>query len=151
MKGGRWMNKDDLSVIYNTYTILTNRWASAWNKVNQFQLSVTQMLTLEILDKDGAQKASSLAHALSITTGGVTGLTNKLVKEKLIKRSNDVSDRRIVYLEITDLGRDTLQQLLKQKYELMENLFSDLTESELQNLFQIYKKLLNSSFHSDEK
>lgn len=138
------MRIDDLNLIYEMYYTISRRWNAEWNEVNKNQLSVTQATALEILVTEGEQKASDLADLLSITTGGVTGITDKLVKKGLIERTKDEDDRRVVNLVITNLGRKTYEIIQQERIEMMEKLFGGLTETEMQELIKIHQKLQNN-------
>lgn len=118
--------------------------ATQWSKVADYGLSLSQTSMLEKLASEGPQKASHLAEALNITTGGITGIADKLIAGGLVERKRDDEDRRIVYLAITPLGRSTLKRAIRQRERFIETCFSQLTESELQSLVQIYKKILST-------
>src|SRR5204863_10031132 len=47
-----------------------------------------------------------LAEMLDITPRTVTGLVDNLERDRLVRRVADPADRRSVYAEITDQGRD---------------------------------------------
>lgn len=55
---------------------------------------------------------SELAGGVSLTTGGVTRLADRLEKDGLVQRASCPSDRRVVYLQLTDLGQQTLSTAL---------------------------------------
>lgn len=56
----------------------------------------------------GRVTMSGLADSVSITTGGVTRLADRLEKDGLVERVSCPSDRRVTYLALTEQGHDTL-------------------------------------------
>lgn len=56
----------------------------------------------------GRVTMSELAEGVALTTGGVTRLADRLGKDGLVERVSCPSDRRVVYLALTEQGRDTL-------------------------------------------
>lgn len=56
----------------------------------------------------GRVTMSALADSVSITTGGVTRLADRLEKDGLVERVSCPSDRRVTYLALTEQGRETL-------------------------------------------
>lgn len=73
--------------------------------------------TLEVLLRihrtgDGQVTMSELADAVSLTTGGVTRLADRLERDGLVERLACPTDRRVVYLGLTDSGRRTLATAL---------------------------------------
>ncbi|WP_164985086.1 MarR family winged helix-turn-helix transcriptional regulator [Ammoniphilus sp. CFH 90114] len=142
------MNNDkklDLQDIQQMFTALTKKGAYEWNQLNQTDLYITHVLILQLLEEKGRQRPTILAEELQITTGGITGLTNKLVKEGLIRRSMSEQDRRVIFLEITDQGKEVLTKVIKQKENLTEKLFGSLTDTDVKELKRILQLLLKSS------
>jgi DNA-binding MarR family transcriptional regulator len=52
---------------------------------------------------------TQLASQISLTSGGVTRLIDRIAEAGLVERQNCPSDRRSVYVAITDEGRTTLE------------------------------------------
>ncbi len=102
------MRNEEFIELFEIYRVLNKRFAQKWSKVSENGHSVAQALILEVLAKEGKQRATSLANSLSITSGGITGVVDKLVNEGLVKKSRDKRDRRAVYIEMTDRGTDLL-------------------------------------------
>lgn len=135
--------KEDLLVLSEMFRIHAKQWTIEWNKINQTGLSRTHDMILEILATEGAQSPSRLAESLFITSGGITGVSDKLVKAGLAKRKRDEHDRRVVYLEITEEGRRVLEEIREQRNYLMKKMVGHLTDEEIQDLIRIYGKLLD--------
>ncbi|MFK7694529.1 MarR family winged helix-turn-helix transcriptional regulator [Paenibacillus sp. HJGM_3] len=138
------MNREDQIIgITEMFRQMSKKWMLDWNKNKPNGLSPTHAAILKILDTRGPQKPTSLAAELFVTTGGVTGLTDKLVEAGYVKRGRDEADRRIVFLEITDAGRELLKEVVKLKRERDRRLFSALTDEEIDTLYGLYRKLTN--------
>ena len=63
---------------------------------------------------------TELAGAVSLTTGGVTRLADRLERDGMVQRLSCPSDRRVVYLGITDKGRATLERALANHLDSLE-------------------------------
>ena len=68
---------------------------------------------LFILKSKGTCKMSSLGKVLCVSKPSVTVLVDKLVEFNMVKRILDENDRRVVYIEITDTGRDFLKECIE--------------------------------------
>ncbi|MEB3102739.1 MarR family winged helix-turn-helix transcriptional regulator [Ferviditalea candida] len=146
------MNRQkDLMDLFRMYRTHSKIWATEWSRNNADGISVSEALVLEVLGTKGAQKASSLASELGITTGGITGIADKMVKAGLIRRLKDELDRRVVYLHITELGSNVLGTLDEKILNQMERLFGMLTDSDIQELLRIYDKLIHYDQPSDNE
>ena len=135
--------------LYNAFIVSTRNWSNEWNVQNEIGLSPSHVLILELLEIEQMQRPSKLAAKLHITTGGVTGLTNKLVKDGLIKRSLLEDDRRAICLEITDEGKMALSIARNQKMRIIEKMFGLLSDSEIHQLNIIFQKV-NQAFLREE-
>src|SRR5260370_27789541 len=60
---------------------------------------------------NGRFTMGDLAEMLDITPRTVTGLVDNLERDGLVKRLDDPNDRRSVYAEITEQGRDRVKAL----------------------------------------
>ncbi|MFP7332864.1 MarR family transcriptional regulator [Shouchella clausii] len=119
-------------------------WLTDWNSKNHLNLSMTEVSILEILHAEGPKRAKELSEPLHITSGGITGICNRLIKKGYIVRTRDESiDRRSVVVHITDLGRQVVQQAFEMRLELVTNHFSELTDEEIKIWNKIYKKLIH--------
>jgi DNA-binding MarR family transcriptional regulator len=58
---------------------------------------------------DGRLTMSNLAAQVSLTTGGMTRLVDRLVEAGLVERQNCSSDRRSVHVALTDAGTRKLE------------------------------------------
>lgn len=66
----------------------------------------TDWRCLDILGTRGPMTAGQLADAVRLTTGAVTGVLDRLEGSGLVRRVRDTSDRRRVFVEVTDeVGR----------------------------------------------
>lgn len=129
---------------------VTNNLIIQWNKTFYEDLGVSHILVLGHLNKYGKSRPSDIAKALGLTPPTLTHLSEKIVKKKLAVRLTDESDRRIVYLGITDNGRDMFNKAEEEGKKLRKGLFEKLTEEERQQLLKIYVKLSSDSIHNKD-
>ncbi|KOS71693.1 transcriptional regulator [Lysinibacillus contaminans] len=113
-----------------------------WQKRLDRLVSGSQATILRSLAVNGPQNASTLAERLRITPGAVTSLSDKLISSGYAHRSRDVNDRRVVLLEITDQGREILQQFIIENKNVVKQLFSSLPEEDINHLIRIYQHVL---------
>ncbi|WP_252504466.1 MarR family winged helix-turn-helix transcriptional regulator [Sporosarcina sp. Marseille-Q4943] len=135
------MKEETIFDIIHNMDKFTNNLIIQWNKIFNEDLGVSHILLLGHLSSNGKSRPSDLAKALGLTPPTVTHLTEKLVKKKLAVRSTDEEDRRIVYLTITEAGKEILQRANLEGQALRRNLFEKLTPEEQQQMLRIYQKL----------
>lgn len=73
---------------------------------------------------------SDLSERFDITSAAASQLVDKLVQSGLIQREEDPSDRRAKLLNLTEKGRQLIQQGIEERYRWVDQLVRKLTEEE---------------------
>jgi DNA-binding MarR family transcriptional regulator len=79
-----------------------------------------------------------------VTSGGLTGLANRLERRGLIRRVTHPQDQRSLLVEITDEGLALARQTMAKFAQLEEALMSGLSQADRARGNAFLKKLLNS-------
>jgi len=93
-------------------------------------LSMPQFSILIQLHHRGAFGMSEISERFEITPAAASQLVHKLVQNGFIVREEDPHDRRAKLLNLTDKGRDIIQQGFDERYRWMDQLSTRLTEAE---------------------
>src|SRR5699024_7280976 len=136
------MVNGDFLELEHTLRKIVKKIPQEWRKHIQLEFTRTEAMVLYKLNKEGQQRASHLASALSVTTGGLTGITDKLVGGGYIHRNRDNKDRRVVYLTITDKGMEDLKTMDASRRSFIETIFNGLLAGELEQLDVTINKIL---------
>ena len=80
---------------------------------------------------DGRLTMGDLAEMLDVSPRTVTGLVDNLERDGLAKRVDDPTDRRSVYAELTDQGRERVKALWRDAAGGQAHLTRGFSESEL--------------------
>jgi DNA-binding MarR family transcriptional regulator len=73
-------------------------------------VSRTAASTLSWLSREGAMRITTLAERETITQPAMTGLVQRLEAGGLVTRKSDARDGRVALIDITPLGRRTLER-----------------------------------------
>ena len=89
-------------------------------------LTTSQLMILLILKdmNDIPLPIGKLTQELAISFPAVSGIIDRLHRDKLIERSHSRQDRRIVLVKLSDTGKDVIEKLLN----TFENLIFDVLE-----------------------
>jgi|SRR5579863_7654259 DNA-binding MarR family transcriptional regulator len=79
----------------------------------RFGLSVSDLKSLDILQRRGALTAGEIAVYTSLATASVTSLIDRLQKKGLVRRVRDRADRRCVVVKLTPKLEETIAPLFK--------------------------------------
>ena len=119
-------------------------WDMLWSKNISDNFTVTDVYLLELLNKHEEITPGFIAEELFLTSGGVTGLIDRNLKNNLITKRKDKQDRRITHISITEDGKKALLKLRQDCTELTKSFLSVLTKEEIILLEQLNKKLYQS-------
>ncbi len=92
-------------------------------------ISSTQLHVLFLLVSDGDLTMGGLAEQLDVSLPNVTGIVERMVERGFVERIGADGDRRIVAVRMTDLGRQTVEEIdmirRSQMAALLERLSAD--------------------------
>jgi DNA-binding MarR family transcriptional regulator len=92
-----------------------------------------------------------LAEMLDITPRTVTGLVDNLERDGLVKRLDDPNDRRSVYAEITEQGRERVKALWREAGGIQAAVTRGLNDSELIQLRHLCLRLIQAMSFEERK
>ena len=108
----------------------------------ELKLSRPQVMILFFISKrkDGVS-AKDLAKFLNVTSGAITQFIDPLVADKLVKREEDLSDRRIVRITLTKATKEKLANFKKEYHKAITPAFNELTETEIKQTIDSLNKI----------
>ncbi len=109
----------------------------------QFQISISRFDVLSALERGGPEglRAGALSEKLMVTEGNTTQVTALLVRDGLVKRSNSREDGRVAIFKLTKKGERLFSRIAAENKQLIDDTFSGLSKSELQQFRKLLGKL----------
>ncbi len=104
-------------------------------------ISKPELLALEAISREEGLMMSDLGKRLDISLSTATGIIDRLIEKKIVKRERNDGDRRVVRVVLTDKGRKTNQTYQKQKKELFGRMLGVLDPEEQGELIKILEKI----------
>jgi DNA-binding MarR family transcriptional regulator len=93
-------------------------------------LSMPQFSVLMQLHYRGACGMSEISERFEVTAAAASQLVDKLVQSGFIKREEDPHDRRAKLLNLTNRGKELVQQGIEERYRWVDQLAERLTAEE---------------------
>lgn len=93
-------------------------------------LSMPQISIMMQLNYRGACGMSEISERFEVSPAAASQLVDKLVQNGFIAREEDPNDRRAKMLNLTDKGRDFIQQGVEERYRWVDQLAEQLTDEE---------------------
>jgi DNA-binding MarR family transcriptional regulator len=132
-------HKELLQLFYSVLSKMKKEWSKELAGINH-----SQYLILKTLNNSGPQKASELSEVTQITPGAITGASDKLVSEGYAMRRGAEKDRRVVYLEITDKGKQLIESTIESQNIIVAKFFKGLPDEDINHLIRIYNRILDN-------
>lgn len=107
-----------------------------------YDLGITDMKALSALIQEGDMTAGELAVRLSLTTGAVTNLLDRLERRGAVIRKNDPKDRRKVIVSADMKKMHSAGNIYESVGENFDKLARGYTTKELEFLVKYYKQSL---------
>jgi DNA-binding MarR family transcriptional regulator len=111
--------------------VFMNRSMRGWGHfAKSTGLSMPQFGLLMQMHYKGACGMSQVSERFEITPAAASQLVDKLVQSGFVQRVEDPHDRRAKLLNLTDKGRELIQQGIEERYRWVDELSAKLSAEE---------------------
>ena len=112
-----------------------------------FNVSLARFDFLAQLDRAGADGMTmgALSGKLMVTSGNITGLTDRLQAEGLVERRADPSDRRVQRIMLTSEGRGLFGRMAEAHSGWVAEIFADVSDKDRARLYALLGDLKGSA------
>jgi DNA-binding MarR family transcriptional regulator len=123
-----------LGQMASTETAMFHQTAAA-----KYGLGITDMKTVSVLMQEGSMTAGQIANRLSLTTGAITSVIDRLEKHDLVKRTADAKDRRKVVVVVKHEKLAAGENVYQSMGEAFDKLLQNYSTTELEFLVRFYQ------------
>ncbi|MDZ7659421.1 MarR family transcriptional regulator [Fodinibius sp.] len=131
--------------VLNTFIKLMRATESLTNRLNKHHadanLTVSQFGVMEALHHLGPLNQKALGEKLLKSGGNITLVIDNLEKSGWVKRQQDPEDRRSMLIHLTPEGKNFIANYFPKHLQRIKEEFEVLSETELNQLASICKKL----------
>lgn len=126
-----------LGQMSSTETALFHQAAAAANG-----LGITDMKTLSVIMQEGPQTAGQLADRLSLTTGAITNVIDRLERRELLLRQPDPKDRRKVVVMVNQAKLGGFGSVYDSMGEAFTKLLDTYSTEQIEFLVNYFKEAI---------
>lgn len=109
-------------------------------------VTAAQFVVLVRLVGSGDRKsASDLCKELSYDAGAMTRMIDRLERKGLVRRMRCVNDRRLIYLEATEEGRDALPRMLEISVAVQNRFLRGMDRQDARKLSDYLTRMLHNA------
>ncbi len=110
-------------------------------------LSMSQLGALFHIHRLGSSGITDLGDHLGVTSSAASQMLERLVKQELILRSEDPSDRRVKRIVLTDKGLQVLRESIRARQGWLDDLAETLSASEKEATIAALNVLIDRASH----
>lgn len=127
-----------------------SQWVNAHvdRDIKSMGLNRTEFGVLELLYHKGEQPIQQIGEKVLMSSGNITYVVDKLENKGLARRRACTVDRRLTYAEITEKGKQFIEEVFPGHVDIIQRAVSGLTEQEQQEAAKLLKKLGKSAQES---
>ena len=107
----------------------------------KMHVTQSQILVMRVLNQYGDMKISDISRELDLSNSTVSGIIDRLVEKKIVKRKRSEEDRRIVMISLAEEYRQPVKKQLNAFANKMRRALSTTTEEDLDSIMQVLEKL----------
>jgi DNA-binding MarR family transcriptional regulator len=121
--------------LVQTLELSTTRSMHDWGHfVRDTGLSMPQVGLLMRLYHHGGCGVTEISRHSGVTNAAASQLVERLVEKQLVERTEDQHDRRMKQLRLTTKGNQLVETSIRERYQWVEELISNLSAEEQRNL-----------------
>ena len=112
--------------------------------LSTYKLTVQHYTLMFLLIYEGQMKMNAIAKRLSVTNPAVTNIVDQLEKQDYTKRVPSQKDRRVIFIEITENGRQWINNVQAKTINLFSETFSSLNIEERNHIVKFYQTFIKN-------
>ena len=106
----------------------------------EYGITALQYHMMRKLD-EGKKSISEISQCMFVSRPNISRTVDELVNNGLARRERDGQDRRVVYLSLTDKGKDLVSKMRLKSERFMSQMFSSLSGEELLTITAAFNNL----------
>lgn len=104
------------------------------------KISISHLDYLDVIKRKGKPTLGEIAEELNFTKPSVTIMINKLIKQDFVRKVQSEDDKRVYYVELTNLGEELIEIQLNVYLDFANKLEQILDDDEVERLEGLLSK-----------
>ncbi|WP_034672006.1 MarR family winged helix-turn-helix transcriptional regulator [Ectobacillus panaciterrae] len=137
--------------ITETFSRYKNKLIEEKRGETTYKITPTKYHMLKMIYKKNSCMVVDVSRELELSSGATTIILNQLEDEGLITRLRSEDDRRIVWIKLSDSGKQLVEEMIRRKNQFLSDMFSVLSEDEKNQFFHLLEKMVEGVNQKIEK
>ncbi|HOX54068.1 MAG: MarR family transcriptional regulator [Candidatus Omnitrophica bacterium] len=105
-------------------------------------IPISQLTIMMAVAEQGTTQATKLCKEMKVSAPSITGIVDRLVRTKYIRRTPDKKDRRVINLTLTEKGQREIKTLRDRMCNRWKSILMELTPEDREVYLSLMKKIL---------
>ena len=105
-------------------------------------LTTSQLAVLMAIYEQGQTTSSKISKVMHVSAPTITGIVDRLVRAKYLRRIPSEKDRRMIYIQLTKKAQTEIQSFFIRIRKRWKSILIVLDVKEAENLLAVLKKIL---------
>ena len=107
------------------------------NEFSKMKITMAQFIVLDALVRENELRMTDIARLMNVTTAAMTGIVERLVRDRYVIRMNDAEDRRIIKVKPTQRGNKIVKSMADQRKKMWGRVFGIISQPEREEYLRI--------------
>jgi len=107
-----------------------------------YEITAAQFKVMMLMNQNGATTSAELCRCISLDSGAMSRMLDRLENKNMIMRVRSTADRRQYHLALTEKGQLFCQEIAEIAVKAFNDLLAPLTPTELNEFDRLLKKLV---------
>ena len=110
--------------------------------LKNYAITTPQFIALQWLLEDGDLTIGELSRKINLAFSTTTDLVDRMEKNKLVERTRDTKDRRVVRIHLLPVGRKIIREVIDQRRVYLSQVLTDVPADKVAMLDDVLELLL---------
>lgn len=110
--------------------------------LKNYAITAPQFIALQWLLEDGDLTIGELSRKINLAFSTTTDLVDRMEKNKLVERTRDTKDRRVVRIHLLPVGRKIIREVIDQRRVYLSQVLTDVPADKVAMLDDVLELLL---------
>ena len=133
------IEKDELNVLLFNFLETIHEFQQLENSL--FKVNWQEIYILKIIQRDGSKNVGYIASILKVPLFQASRLVQRMVDKDLVIKTRDLSNHRVVFVDITKTGAHLINNIEDYHFKLIKSNFQVLTNNEFHGILTGLGKL----------
>lgn len=139
------MESEEIKQSLKLFIVLSRAYRAINENVNKriqtYGLNPTEFAVLELLYHKGDQPLQQIGEKILLASGSITYVVDKLEEKGYLARVACPNDRRVTFAQITENGKEFIEDIFPDHERKIHQLMSELSPEEKETAIVLLKKL----------